>query len=270
MRYIVGDLHGCFAELQALLAEIRFNPDEDQLWSLGDLVNRGPDALALLRFFQGLGDAGRMVLGNHDLYLLGTYYAKRPQEKHADLHTIFDAPDCADLLAWLRKQPLAHLFPDHQTLLVHAGVSPFWTDQDTLLHAKEAEAQLQGDGIVDLLKDPLGSQPRTWRDDLTGLDRYRYILNALTRMRYLTHDGQFNFSHIGPVGSQAAHLTPWFVQNSRLSPSTTVIFGHWASLMGETGNSKRLCLDTGCVYGDRLSALCLETGALYQTQGHNI
>ncbi|QUJ67793.1 bis(5'-nucleosyl)-tetraphosphatase (symmetrical) ApaH [Photobacterium sp. GJ3] len=253
--YLVGDIQGCYRELCALLAHVGFSEKEDELWLAGDLVARGPDSLSTLRLVKSLGKAATTVLGNHDLHLLAIAEGIGKAKPKDGIDPILQATDRDALLDWLRHQPLLAEHPHHPIVMAHAGIPPQWPLEDARLCARDVEALLQSEQYPWLLKEMYGNKPDQWHPELTGLDRMRFTINALTRMRFLHPDGRLDMHCKLPPGEPGTeHLTPWF-QYPRPAPlGKTVIFGHWASLMGveETGF---IGLDTGCVWGNQLTML---------------
>lgn len=256
--YAIGDVQGCYDPLQRLLAELNFDPAADRLWFAGDLVNRGPQSLPVLRLVHSLGDRAVTVLGNHDLTLLAVAEGYR-QAKHKDsFHSILEAPDRDTLLGWLRRRPLLHHDPALGFTLVHAGIPPQWDLPQARSCAGELEKTLQGAEYGSFLANMFGSEPRRWRDDLEGFDRLRYIVNGFTRMRFCAVDGALNFAEKGAPGRQPAHLLPWFQVPGRRNAGINIVFGHWAAL-GYYRAAGLYGLDSGCVWGGRLTALRLDT-----------
>lgn len=256
--YVVGDIQGCFEPLLQLLKQIQFDETHDVLWSTGDLVNRGPHSLEVLRFFKSLGDRHKTVLGNHDLHLLSVAYgASRPKE-HDTLDAILAAPDKEVLIDWLRYRPLLLHERDH--VLVHAGLAPGWTLAEAKACANEVEAVLQGDRIMDFLSVMYGNEPDRWHHALSGADRLRCIVNHFTRMRYCYADGRLNLSYKGTIADKPEDIVPWFELPTRANADINIVFGHWASLNGETSRPHLFPLDTGCVWGNCLTAMRLEDG----------
>ncbi len=260
--FAIGDLQGCFDELEELLKMIRFDPAQDRLWFTGDLVNRGPQSLACLRFVKSLGDAAVTVLGNHELHLLAIGNGQ-PQYQHAGdtLDDILGADDCAELLHWLRRLPLMH--HDEQTgyTMVHAGLPPQWRLDQALDYAAEVEQALRGPHYRDYFANMYGNQPDCWSADLSGWDRLRYITNCLTRIRFCSQDGVLNLSEKGVPDAQDAQ--PWFEVAGRKTLADKIIFGHWAALRDYRQDYKRFNvfpLDMGCVWGGELMAMRLEDG----------
>ena len=256
--YAIGDVQGCFGSLMALLETLRFDPASDRLWLTGDLVNRGPRSLETLRFVRGLGDRAVTVLGNHDLHLLGVVCGRRQLKAGDTLTKVLEAPDRDELIAWLRRQPLLHRDADRGITMVHAGLPPQWTLDVAQACAAVVESELRGDGIKKLMWQMSGNQCDTWSATLPYADQLGYVVNCLTRLRYCDPTGHLELREKGPPGSQSPPYLPWFAVPERLHASETVIFGHWASL-GACNEPGVHALDTGCVWGGALTALCLET-----------
>ncbi|MGR8948448.1 MAG: symmetrical bis(5'-nucleosyl)-tetraphosphatase [Gammaproteobacteria bacterium] len=259
--YAIGDLQGCDDELTALLSKIRFTADKDQLWFVGDLVNRGPKSLQTLRHVRALRENSIVVLGNHDLHLLSCRYLDRMSPTKKDTtQEILDAADCDDLLDWLRQQRLAHFDPSLNFAMVHAGLPPTWDVKNTVSYAQEVEHVLQSESYVDLLENMYGNEPTRWDDSLEQWPRLRFIVNALTRLRFSNADGGIDMQYKGPLGSQPQTLKPWF-QLSKRPSDERVVFGHWSSLRLSKAEQHKYAvypIDTGAVWGGRLSALRLE------------
>jgi bis(5'-nucleosyl)-tetraphosphatase (symmetrical) len=252
-HYLIGDLQGCNDAFQRLLLAIDFSPSRDTVYLLGDLVNRGPDSAGVLRRLMGLGDSARCLLGNHDLHLLATAIGVRAQGKRDTLNGVLLAKDRPAMLHWLRHQHLA-LF-EHGILMVHAGVLPSWSVRDTLRYAQEVETVLQSAACDDFLHSMYGNHPTAWHDDLQGHDRFRAILNALTRMRFCRADGVMDLTT--SVGPAPTGFSPWFDVTGRHTEHTPIAFGHWSSLGWLEGRTQLLSLDSGCVWGGMLTALRL-------------
>lgn len=259
-RYAVGDVQGCFAPLQRLLERAKFDPKRDQLWATGDLVNRGPQSLECLRFFYALGDSARVVLGNHDLHLLAIANGMRELKRSDTLRPILDAPDCAELLAWLRLQPLMHR--DGAYTMVHAGLAPQWSISQAQGLSDEIASVLQGKHLLDFLQGMYGDTPDRWSDDLKGVERWRTITNYFTRLRFCTADGRLDLKSKEGPGDAPPGFMPWFDVPQRMSKGELLIVGHWATLMGKTDRDDVIALDTGCVWGNRLTLFNLDTQAL--------
>lgn len=253
--FAVGDVQGCMKALRRLLELIRFDAEEDYLWFSGDLVNRGPDSLEVLRFVRGLGDHAISVLGNHDLHLLAMAAGIKAPTRA--LSPILEAEDGPELIDWLKKRPLLWHDDDLGYVLVHAGIAPCWTLQTAKAHAQEIENKLTHQPLDQALSNIYGNQPVRWDDNLRGLSRQRLIINIFTRMRYVTADGEFDFTHSGSPGSQPASLMPWFLVPDRQNSQEHIVFGHWSTL-GQVDVPNIYPLDTGCVWGGSLSALRLD------------
>lgn len=261
--YIVGDLHGCFAEFQRLLEKADFDPACDEIWLTGDLVARGDDSLACLRFVKNLGEKAQTVLGNHDLHLLSTLLGIKNVKPKDKVDAIFTAEDREDLQNWLRKQPLAALHPKHGFLLAHAGVSPDWDLTTALACAREAEAILQSDDYADYIAQMYESRPARWNPALQGVERWRYIINAFTRMRFCYRDKRLDFACKLPTEEAPSELQPWFELDNPLFASQNILFGHWASLMGKSTRTNIYALDTGCAWGNHLTMIRWEDKQIF-------
>lgn len=251
MNYLIGDLQGCCDALERLLQRLDFSPSRDRLWLLGDLVNRGPASLATLRRLIGLGDAATCLLGNHDLHLLAAAHGVRRPHAGDTVDDILDAPDRPALVDWLRQQRLA--VHDTGWLMVHAGVPPQWSAADTLALAGEVEAVLRGPDLPDFLQAMYGNQPARWSPRLTGTDRLRFVVNALTRLRFCSADGEMDFKTKDGAGAAPPGFMPWFDVPGRRTAGTPMAFGHWSTL-GLLDRPDLLGLDTGCVWGGQLTA----------------
>ncbi|MFA5812197.1 MAG: symmetrical bis(5'-nucleosyl)-tetraphosphatase [bacterium] len=258
--YAIGDVQGCFDALQALLEKIRFDPAHDRLRFTGDLVNRGPRSLETLRFVKGLGERAVNVLGNHDLHLLAVAAGAAKRKKHDTLDDVLAAPDRNELLDWLRRRPLLHHDAALDWTLVHAGLLPQWDLADAQRLAREAETVLQSDHADDFLAHMYGDLPNHWREDLTGHERLRVIVNAFTRLRYCDLEGKMDLRFKGAPGSQPLDQVPWFQAPHRRSGAEHIVFGHWSTL-GAYQDHGVLGLDGGCLWGRELCGARLEPGA---------
>lgn len=254
--YCVGDIQGCDDAFERLLAIIGFSPSRDTLYVLGDLVNRGPDSAAVLRRCITLGDSVRPLLGNHDLHLFAAAYGTRRPSRRDTLQGILLAPDRDEMLEWLRHQPLARRVHHGggDLLMVHAGVLPQWTADETLAYAGEVEAVLQSREFAGFLQQMYGNSPDLWSPELQGTDRLRVIVNALTRMRFCSPEGRMDFESTESASEAPPGLVPWFDAPGRRTLNTLIAFGHWSTL-GWLDRSDVLGLDTGCVWGGCLSAV---------------
>lgn len=261
--YVIGDIQGCQHPLLELIARIdAASPDPvPAILLAGDLVNRGPDSLPALRTVKALDGRARTVLGNHDLHLLAVSQGIRRAHRSDTLGPILQAPDRDALLDWLRRQPLAILQDGH--LLVHAGVAPQWSAEQTLELAHEVETALRGPDWVDFLREMYGNAPDRWDDALTGTDRLRCIVNILTRIRFCTPDGTMDLATKEGLDSALPGTLPWFDVPNRRSADVTVVFGHWSTL-GLLQRPNLIALDTGCVWGGKLTAVCLEDRSVIQ------
>ena len=258
--YVIGDIQGCCDQLNELHALILQQDPDARLLIAGDLVNRGPQSLPTLRKLMALGDKANSVLGNHDLNLLAVAYGIHRPQNDAYLRPILDAPDREELLTWLRHRPMALQVGQH--LIVHAGVLPSWSVAQTLAYAKEVEAVLQGPDFLDFLRIMYGNEPRTWRSDLSGTDRLRCIVNVLTRLRFCNSSDEMEFTGSGGLDKTPAGFAPWF-SHPRKTDTSILVFGHWSAL-GLQIQSNLIGLDTGCVWGGKLTALRLSDHLLIQ------
>jgi len=256
--YVVGDIQGCLQPLKCLLKAVSFNPDKDMLWSVGDVVNRGPKCLKTLRFLYKMRDNLVMVLGNHDLHLLAVAAGVRAPSSSDTLDKILAAKDRDKLLHWLLHRPLIH--HEHGYTMVHAGIPPQWTIDDALARAWEVEDVLQSPRCNEFFKAMYGNQPDVWSDDLEGMERLRVITNYLTRLRYCTKKGVLDLESKGPSPNAGKPVSAWFSHPNRKTKDDKILFGHWASIEGHTDSPNAIALDTGCVWGGSLSFYCLETG----------
>ena len=259
--YAIGDLQGCFTAFQRLIDLIRFDPSQDKLWLVGDIVNRGPDSLSLLRYIKQAGDAVIMVLGNHDLHLLMVAAGIAKNHPRDTIQSILDAPDRDELLHWLRQQKLFH--SESQYAMVHAGLLPSWSISQAGQLAQEVESALRQDDYHELFARMYGNEPNYWQDEWTGYDRLRVIINAMTRMRICTPDGKMNLTFKGDPQSIPSGYLPWFNLPQRISQQHTIICGHWSAL-GLYLADHLIALDSGCVWGRQLTAIRLEDRQVFQ------
>lgn len=254
--YAIGDIQGCFDEFISLLAKIGFNAARDSLWLTGDLVNRGPKSLEVLRFVKELKNC-HVVLGNHDLHLLSVIYADAKLDPEDTLAAILTAPDKEELATWLRHRALLHHDATLGYTLIHAGLPPQWDLNKAIACAQEVQTVMQGEDYINFFKHMYGDTPRQWNDKLVGWDRLRVIINCLTRLRFCDTKGNLELvtkgNYIIPKG-----YFPWFKLANRRSRNLKILFGHWAALDGQTDEPNVYALDTGCVWGRRLTAMRLE------------
>jgi len=264
--YVVGDIQGCLKPLKCLLKEVNFNPAKDVLWSVGDVVNRGPKCLKTLRFLYKMRKSLVMVLGNHDLHLLAVAAGVRPPSRSDTLDKILKAPDRDKLLKWLVKQPLVH--QQHGYTMVHAGIPPQWSTKQAAAYGKEVQKVLKSPDCVGFFKQMYGNEPAVWSEGLRGMERLRVITNYLTRMRFCDKNGVLDLESKGPEPNPgnptqgAKEVAPWFSHPQRKTAGDRILFGHWASIQGHTNSLNAIGLDTGCVWGGAMSLYELETGQL--------
>jgi len=267
--YAIGDLQGCLDELKALLSKVGYNPQTDQLWFVGDLINRGSQSLATLRYVKSLPNTV-ITLGNHDLSLLACAYTDRPLGKNDTTQEILDAADREELLTWLRQQKLFHRDKELGFSMVHAGLHPSWTRSQARVYAKEVQQVLRGEDYVEFFENMYGNEPAQWNEDLSGYDRLRVITNILTRMRYCDKHGELDLSLKGAPGKQSkSKFMPWFDVKKRQSQKRKIIFGHWSTL-GLVQRNNVYAIDTGCLWGGQLTALRIDTEVPEITQVNSI
>jgi len=264
--YAIGDIQGCGTEFQQLLELMHFDQAQDRLWLVGDLVNRGPDSLQVLRLVKSLGDAAITVLGNHDLHLLAVAEGAAELHRSDTLDEVLNAPDRDELLQWLRQQRLLHAEDGY--VLLHAGLLPQWSVTQAAGLAREVESALRGEDYAVFLERMYGNTPHNWDDELTGYKRLRVITNAFTRMRICTPQGGMEFKFKGEVEHIPQGYLPWYAVPKRKSQDTTVIFGHWSAL-GLKIEPRVIALDTGCLWGGPMSAIRLEDRKLFQVACNN-
>ena len=260
-NYVIGDVQGCNRTLQRLLKKIDFDPLTDHLWLVGDLVNRGPDSLGVLEFVYQHRKSISIVLGNHDLHLIAVASGVSDLKKDDTLQDILKSPKCDELTRWLRKQPLFRVDGSHA--FVHAGLLPNWDIKTAQKLSDEIHFILIGHRYKDLLQNMRGRSPSLWSDKLKKWDRYRFIINAFTRMRMCEMSGEMNFDEKAPPESAPKHLLPWFELSSNNRREYTLFFGHWSALGFYRGDGI-IGLDSGCVWGRSLTAYCIETQEITQ------
>lgn len=261
--YAIGDVQGCFDELQRLLKRIQFQADRDQLWFVGDLVNRGPGSLEVLRLVKSLGSRAITVLGNHDLHLLAVAAGVRPPAPRDTLQAVLDAPDREALLGWLRHRPLLHHDTTTGHTLIHAGLPPQWDLAQSQSCARELERVLRSAQYPQFLRHMYGDRPACWSPGLEGWERLRFISNCFTRLRYCRPDGSLVLAEKGAPGQQRGGCLPWFALPRRASAAMKIVFGHWSTL-GRHSQPGIYALDSGCVWGGALTALRLGDDAWYE------
>lgn len=254
--YAIGDLQGCYDSLLGLLDKLNFDETKDTLWFAGDLVNRGSDSLATLRFVKNLGDSAITVLGNHDLHLLAIAHGVKTT-RSPDLQRILDAEDRNELLHWLSSRSLLHYDQNLNYTITHAGIYPAWSLDQAKTYATELENELKNN-LNEFLNNMYGNKPDRWDDSLTGFNRLRFICNCFTRMRFCHEDGTLDFSSNGAPGTIPQGALPWFDITERKSKNDNILFGHWSTL-GNINKKNVFALDTGCVWGGKLTALRIDT-----------
>lgn len=264
--YAIGDLQGCYREFQQLLAFIDFQPGRDQLWLAGDLVNRGQESLQVLRSVMALGDSVKVVLGNHDFHLLAVAAGLRKSKRSDTLEELLQAKDAPDLLAWLGEQPLLHHDPKLNYVMTHAGIPPAWSLAQAKALAAEVELEMRSSRQKKLLEHLFGNEPALWTEELKGYARQRCIVNYLTRMRFCAPNSRLELDTKTEADKAPKGFAPWFTYPSQVLKESRMVFGHWAALQGHTGIAGIYALDTGCVWGQQLTALRLEDQQVFQVQ----
>lgn len=266
--YAIGDVQGCYDPLMALLEKIHFNDKVDRLWFVGDLVNRGPQSLAVLRFIKNLPKKARITLGNHDLHLLSQLFCKQTWNSTEDtLDEILKAEDAEDIGHWLRTQSIICYDETLNVVMSHAGIAPVWDLQQAIAYAKELEKALHGEVFYDFLNHMYGNQPDFWSSHFQGHERLRVICNFFTRMRYVFSDGRVDLEYKGGPQAAPKNLYPWFLAPSRKPIEVDIVFGHWASLQGRSPSANIHAIDTGCLWGGRLTALKLQDKQRFSVPG---
>jgi len=261
--YAIGDIQGCYNTLMALLDKVEFDSNKDKLWLAGDLVNRGPNSLQVMEYVMSLGKRATVVLGNHDFYLLAVHYDAWPMRPTTTLKEILTSPKAEEIIDWLKHKPLLHVDKKLGYAMTHAGLYPGWTLEKAQALADEVHQTLTGENIATFLAEMYGNNPNKWSDDLSGNTRLRFIVNAFTRMRYVTEDLQLNLHHKEQPDKAPSRLVPWFSHPKfKLPDGLQLLFGHWASLGGYESD-KVIGLDTGCAWGFQLTAMRLEDKKLF-------
>lgn len=266
--YAIGDIQGCYDPLMRLLDHIQFNEHSDRLWFVGDLVNRGPQSLAVLRFVKNLPLTPYVTLGNHDLHLLGKLFTKSPRQNHDDtLHAILTAADREELGHWLRCQGILYHDEALNIVMCHAGIAPVWNLAQAKNYAAELEQVLSGSDYCAFLTHMYGNSPQHWSEALTGMDRLRLITNYFTRMRFCDLNGDLLLHYKGTVAAAPSELVPWFAVPNRCPIDVDIVFGHWAALQGDSSNPRIHAIDTGCLWGGSLTALRLQDRQRFMVPG---
>ena len=257
-KYIIGDIQGCFDELQRLLDRINFDPANDIIWIAGDIINRGPKSLEALRFVKNLGDSANSVLGNHDLHIIAASMGSNPKKTfNEDIQRLLNAADRDELLYWLRTRPLLHHDKENKTVITHAGIYPLWDLDTAKALAQEVEQILQTEHCEQFLSDMYGNEPNVWDKSLAGNDRYRFIINAFTRMRLCDKHNRLLFDFKGHPDDKPEKQVPWFDLPRAIDPDVHIIFGHWSAL-GFRNEDNITALDTGCLWGGGLTAIRID------------
>ncbi|WNC71620.1 symmetrical bis(5'-nucleosyl)-tetraphosphatase [Thalassotalea psychrophila] len=253
--YLLGDIQGCHTELCQLMKLVNFDLNTDQIWFTGDLVARGPDSLATLRLIKSLGNSAKVVLGNHDLHLLAVHAGIKKVKRNDLVDELLNSSDIDELMDWLAQYPLVEQLPNENAYMSHAGLPPEWQPEDALAQSNFVQERISGSERNHWLNSMYGNTPNSWCNAQTEEEKFRYSVNALTRMRFCFSDGSLEFTSKGsPIDNQDTNLSPWFKLSKSIG-TTQWVFGHWASLNGEVDNPNIYALDTGCVWGGRLTML---------------
>lgn len=267
--YAIGDIQGCYNQLMALLDHIQFNEKEDRLWFVGDLVNRGPQSLDVLRFIKELPIPAKITLGNHDLHLLALIFEVNVWKNKDDtLKPILDADDRDELGHWLRMQPFLHYDESLKVVMTHAGMPPIWSLTEAALKAAELHLALSTDSYRFYLESMYGNQPHYWSDELAEMDKLRLITNYFTRMRFCKPDGALILDYKAGIEDKPVDFIPWFDLKGRKPIEVDIVFGHWAALRGQRPSDSIYPIDTGCLWGGQLTALKLQDRGYYQVPGY--
>ncbi len=262
--YAIGDVQGCYKTLRYLLKHIQFNPTQDRLWFVGDVINRGQGSLAVLHYLYHIQDRISLVLGNHDLHLLAVANGVAPLKKTDTFQDVLNDPQSDMLCTWLRQQPLLHYDPHYKALMTHAGLYPLWDLHTAQKVAQEVETLLRSQDHLAFLNVLYGNQPAVWNENLSGFDRARFIVNAFTRMRVLNREGHLNLEYKDDLEHCPSGFFPWFELPSQVDSNTRLIFGHWARCVLPIPHQNLYQLDTGCAWGNQLTALRLEDDRVFQ------
>ena len=266
--YFIGDIQGCYDELRALLKQVEFTPGKDELWVCGDLVARGTQSLETLRYLKSLQNNAKIVLGNHDLHLLAIFSGLKKAKPQDHLTKLLNAPDAQELMDWLAQQPLLQKLPHENTYMSHAGMSPQWKLKDALKYANKAHELISSPERKEWLALMYGESPNDWHDAHTKIEKFRYTINALTRMRYCFLDKRLEFDSKASPEEQDTTLKPWYELSATVNKNNWV-FGHWAALMGNCPHPNVYALDTGCVWGNHLTLLRWNDKAVFTENKHS-
>lgn len=267
-EYAIGDIQGCFEPLLRLLDFIQFNERVDRLWFVGDLINRGPQSLEVLRFIKRLPLPARITLGNHDLHFLGKFFGDNDLKNHDDtLHDIFLSNDGEELAQWLRKQSILYHDEALNIVMCHAGIPPVWDLRQAKRYANELEQAILGPDYQNFFTHMYGNEPHAWSSDLSGMARLRLITNYFTRMRFCDNQGRLVLNYKGTIAQAPPNLFPWFSVPARQKIDADIVFGHWAALQGYSPDPKIFAIDTGCLWGGSLTALRLEDRKRFSVPG---
>ena len=263
--YAIGDVQGCYDPLRRLLDKLKFDPTKDQVWFAGDLINRGPKSLETLRFIMSLGDSARSVLGNHECHFLAIAHGYKKPHRADTFDKMLEAEDIDSLIEWVRTRPF--FYEDHKLgySMLHAGVPPQWSIEDTRQHARELEKVISGKRLKKFLAEMYGNQPDIWNEKLSGNERLRFIINCFTRMRFCDKKGRLDLSVKSAIDTQEKHLMPWFKAPHRRTANSKILFGHWSTL-GLHQENNVTCLDSGCLWGGALSAIKLGSPEQFITE----
>lgn len=274
--YLVGDIQGCYSELIALLKQVSFNREVDQLYIAGDLVARGPDSLATLRFIKSLNDSAKIVLGNHDLHLLAVYAGIKKVKKQDHLNSLLNAEDVEELMNWLAQQPLLQKIGNDNAYMSHAGISPQWTLTEAIEQANFAHQRLSSNNRSMWLSSMYGEKPNNWQEAKSEIEKFRYTINAFTRMRYCYMNKNLEFecksspdTLIPSTQQSSTRLLPWYELSATIN-EVPWVFGHWAALMGECSHQNIYPLDTGCVWGNHLTLLRWHDKKIFTEPAHKV
>ena len=266
--YFVGDIQGCYSELKALLNQVNFSAKHDQLWVAGDMVARGPDSYKTLKYLISLGDSVKAVLGNHDLHLLAIHAGIKKAKQSDFLEALLAAPDADQLIDWLSQQPLLRKLPDENVFMSHAGLPPQWTIEEAISAAQFAEKKITSSQRNKWLAKMYGEKPNDWQAAKTKTDKFRYIVNGFTRMRYCYLDGKLEFNCKTAPEDASDNIKPWFKLIANQRQNYQWVFGHWAALMGKIDVAGLYALDTGCVWGGHLTLLRWHDKSVFVEHSH--